>query len=122
MALVNEQVTDAVTQTNVKVVAEAPAEAIAMLYQVAAQTAGMGMQNALANQQNMNAINQAATTSAIDRLLHMDPAEALATVKANTGNDVASQLQSLLAALSSGQMSAKTAQTTPPVTVPAPAA
>ena len=38
--LVNSQITDAVTQTNVKVVAEAPAQAMAALYQVASHSAG----------------------------------------------------------------------------------
>ena len=38
---VNEQVTDAVTQTNVKVVAEAPAQAMAAFYQVIAAANGM---------------------------------------------------------------------------------
>ena len=39
MTEVNSQITDAVTQTNVKVVAEAPAQAIASLYQVASSAA-----------------------------------------------------------------------------------
>ncbi|MBI6636155.1 RebB family R body protein, partial [Pseudomonas paralactis] len=33
MPLVNEQITDAVTQTNVKVVAESPAMAMSTIYQ-----------------------------------------------------------------------------------------
>ncbi|MBU5236546.1 RebB family R body protein, partial [Vibrio cholerae] len=41
MTEVNSQITDAVTQTNVKVVAEAPAQAIASLYQVASSAAGL---------------------------------------------------------------------------------
>ena len=36
MAGVNEQVTDAVTQTNVKVVAESPSMAMSMVYQAMA--------------------------------------------------------------------------------------
>ena len=47
MTEVNSQITDAVTQTNVKVVAEAPAQAIASLYQVASSAAGLSLQNAV---------------------------------------------------------------------------
>ncbi|MCR4377663.1 MAG: RebB family R body protein, partial [Rhodospirillales bacterium] len=35
---VNAQITDAVTQTNVKVVAEAPAQSMAMVYQTMAHS------------------------------------------------------------------------------------
>ncbi|UYK81918.1 RebB family R body protein [Xanthomonas sacchari] len=45
--LVNSQITDAVTQTNVKVVAEAPAQAIASLYQVSSHSTGLALQNAV---------------------------------------------------------------------------
>ncbi len=48
---VNAQITDAVTQTNVKVVAEAPAQAIAALYQIASHSAGLSLQNAVYSQQ-----------------------------------------------------------------------
>ena len=50
MTEVNSQITDAVTQTNVKVVAEAPAQAIASLYQVASSAAGLSLQNAVDSQ------------------------------------------------------------------------
>jgi hypothetical protein len=49
--LVNGHITDAVTQANVKVLADAPAEALAMVYQTLGQTVGLGMQNATAAQQ-----------------------------------------------------------------------
>lgn len=111
---VNEQVVDVITIENAKNIGGASSVAMAGLYQTAAQSLGLAMQNAVANQQQMNAINQAATTGAVNLLLHMDPAEALATVKANTGNDVAAQMQALLAALNSGQQGVKSAVTTPP--------
>lgn len=62
---VNPQVTDAVTQTNVKVVAEAPAQAMATLYQVAAQAAAIAMGNANSNQGNLNALNPSIVATAI---------------------------------------------------------
>ncbi len=63
---VNSQVTDAVTQTNVKVVAEAPAQAMATLYQIASQAAGIAINNANANQHNLNQLNPAIVAEAIN--------------------------------------------------------
>lgn len=62
---VNSQITDAVTQTNVKVVAEAPAQAIAALYQVASHSAGLSLQNAVFNQQSLNQISTAVVSKAV---------------------------------------------------------
>jgi hypothetical protein len=62
---VNSQITDAVTQTNVKVVAEAPAQAMATLYQIATQAAAIAMGNANSNQGNMNALNPSIVAKAI---------------------------------------------------------
>ncbi len=63
---VNAQITDAVTQTNVKVVAEAPAQAMATLYQVASQAAGIAISNANSNQQNLNLLNPSIVAEAIN--------------------------------------------------------
>lgn len=63
--IVNPQITDAVTQTNVKVVAEAPAQAMATLYQVASQAAGIAISNANSNQHNLNLLNPAIVSQAI---------------------------------------------------------
>ena len=65
---VNEQVTDAVTQTNVKVVAEAPAQAMAAFYQVIAAANGMAAQNAVSNQHNLNQLNPTIVAEAIKLL------------------------------------------------------
>lgn len=62
---VNSQITDAVTQTNVKVLGEAPAQAMATLYQVASQAAGIAIANANSNQQNLNALNPSIVAQAI---------------------------------------------------------
>jgi hypothetical protein len=62
---VNAQITDAVTQTNVKVVAEAPAQAIASLYQVASHSAGLSLQNAVHSQQALNQISSAVISKAV---------------------------------------------------------
>ncbi|MEN9657771.1 MAG: hypothetical protein RL571_1236 [Pseudomonadota bacterium] len=67
--LVNGQITDAVTQTNVKVVAEAPAQAIASLYQVASHSAGLSLQNAIHSQQALNQISSAIVSKAVTMIL-----------------------------------------------------
>ena len=53
---VNSQITDAVTQSNVKVLGEAPAMAMGTIYQTMAQSVGLSMQNAVSAQQQMNGI------------------------------------------------------------------
>ncbi len=62
---VNGQITDAVTQTNVKVVAEAPAQAIAALYQIATQASGLAINNAVSNQHMLNQLNAAIVSNAV---------------------------------------------------------
>jgi hypothetical protein len=62
---VNSQITDSVTQTNVKVVGKAPAMAMSALYQTMAQSTGILMQNAVAAQQQMSIISQATTTQGV---------------------------------------------------------
>lgn len=66
---VNGQITDAVTQTNVKVVAEAPAQAMASLYQVASHSAGLALQNSVHSQQALNQINSAVISKAVSMIL-----------------------------------------------------
>ncbi|MBL4693637.1 MAG: RebB family R body protein [Magnetovibrio sp.] len=63
---VNSQITDAVTQTNVKVLGEAPAQAAATLYQVASHSSGLAMANAVSNQQNLNSLNAVIIADAIN--------------------------------------------------------
>lgn len=66
---VNSQITDAVTQANVKVLGDAPAMAMGSLYQALAQAAGMAAQNATANQQAANQLAQAVVTRCVDSIL-----------------------------------------------------
>jgi hypothetical protein len=66
---VNNQITDAITQSNITVLGDAPAVAMGSLYQVAAHALGLALQNATAAQQQMNMTAQAATTLGITMLL-----------------------------------------------------
>jgi methylphosphotriester-DNA--protein-cysteine methyltransferase len=65
---VNPQITDAVTQANTKVLAEAPAMSVALLYQVFSQSVGLSLQNAASAQHNMQAVAGAATAKAIEKI------------------------------------------------------
>lgn len=66
---VNPQITDAITQTNVKVLAESPAQALAMVYQVLGQVVGLTMQNGASSQQNMQTVASAAIAKAVDMIM-----------------------------------------------------
>jgi hypothetical protein len=70
--VVNEQITDAVTQTNVKVVAEAPAIALGNVYQTAAHSTGIMFENAVNNQNQQNILGQAATTQGVMQIYSLD--------------------------------------------------
>ena len=65
---VNSQITDAVTQANVKVLGDAPAFAMAALYQATAQALANAAHNATHNQQQNYIVAQAATQLAVARL------------------------------------------------------
>jgi len=66
---VNSQITDAVTQANVKVLGDAPAQALGSLYQSVAHAAGLAAQNAVSNQQNAAQLALAVTTKCVNTLL-----------------------------------------------------
>ncbi|TNE62633.1 MAG: RebB like protein [Alphaproteobacteria bacterium] len=66
---VNSQITDAVTQTNVKVVAEAPAQAMGLVYQTVAHSISLSMQNAMQAQGGLQQIGNAVTSSAVRMIL-----------------------------------------------------
>ena len=75
-AIVNPQMTDAVTQSTVKVVGEAPAMALGSLYQALAHSTGILFENAVAAQQNAAILAQAATTQGVATLYSLDTAAA----------------------------------------------
>jgi len=66
---VNDQITDSVTQANVKVLGDAPAVAMGNLYAATAQALSNAAHNATNNQQQSYVTSQAATTQAIMALL-----------------------------------------------------
>ncbi|WGM40152.1 RebB family R body protein [Caulobacter sp. NIBR1757] len=67
---VNGQVTDAVTQTNVKVLGEAPAQSMALVYQSMAHSISLAMQNAQQAQGGLQQIGNAVTSSAVTMIMN----------------------------------------------------
>ena len=73
---INSQVTDAIGQTSLKVLGEAPAEAVGILYQQMAHSVGLALQNVIAQQQHSYSIHNAITLAASRQLITTDPAAA----------------------------------------------
>ncbi len=73
---VNSQITDSVTQSNVKVLGDAPAMALGSLYQATAQAMGNAAHNATSAQQQAGITAQAATTMGVATLYSLDVAAA----------------------------------------------
>ncbi len=69
---VNDQITDAVTQSNVKVIGEAPAMAMGSIYQTMAHSTGILFQNAVSAQQQQNTLAQAAANMGIMQVYSVD--------------------------------------------------
>jgi len=79
---VNDQITDAVTQANVKVLGEAPAIAMGNLYQAMAHSTGILFQNAVSAQNQQNILAQAATTQGVMQIYSIDTvADAISITK-----------------------------------------
>ena len=68
---VNPQVTDAITETNVTVLGEAPAVGMGSLYQTLSNSFSMASANAVFSQQQANVEYQAANTHAVFSLLSL---------------------------------------------------
>jgi hypothetical protein len=66
---VNGQVTDAVTQTTVKVVGESPAQALSIVDQTMAHSLSLSMQNASSTQQQMQQIGNAIVAKAVNNIM-----------------------------------------------------
>ena len=71
---VTSQITDAVTQSNVKVLGEAPAMALGSLYEATSQALANAAHNATTSQQQTTVTAQAATTQGVATLYSIDTA------------------------------------------------
>ncbi len=98
--LVNGQITDSVTQANVKVLGDAPAVAMASNFQTMGHSAGLSMQNAVAAQQQMTTIGTTVTTQAVNLLFSIPVAAGVrGTNTIFSGNATADTLAQFKAAL-----------------------
>ncbi len=86
---VNGQITDAVTQTNTRVLGEAPAMAMGSLYQTIGNSVAMAAANAVYAQQQANVTYQAATTMGVQALLSARTAPAPAKGEALSDDHIA---------------------------------
>ncbi|WP_027211927.1 RebB family R body protein [Burkholderia sp. WSM2232] len=96
---VNNQITDAVTQSNVKVVAEAPAMAMGSLYQTMAHSTGILFQNAVSSQQQQNTLSQAAANQGVMQVYTLDTTAAAGATEKVAQTGVSDNLTSLLTIL-----------------------
>jgi len=96
---------DAVSNANLKTVAEGPA-----FY------TGLAMGDAVAHQRSTNALREAATAVVVKNFADIEPVEAMSVVKVMQGDEQAQQAAALGAMVAQVQQVIKGAQTTPPVT------
>lgn len=87
---VNDQITDSVTQANVKVLGDAPAMAMGNLYQATSQALANSAHNSVAAQQQVNMTAQASTTMGITTLYSIDTATTAKGTQAILATDVTS--------------------------------
>ena len=97
---VNGQITDAVTQANVTVLGQSPAQAVANFYQITAQSLGLSMQNSVASQQHMNTLNLSVVTQAADSIMGIESAVTARAVNEVLSDDnLAQSVEEMKAAL-----------------------
>lgn len=99
---VNGQITDAVTQSNVKVVGEAPAMAMGAIYQSLAHSTGILYENATSSQQQLAIAGQAATNQGVIQIYSVDTMAGAASTAKVAQSDVPDTLLALLTALRAG--------------------
>lgn len=99
---VNGQITDAVTQANVKVVGDAPAMAMGAIYQSLAHSTGILYENATSSQQQLAISGQAATNQGVIQIYSVDTMAGAVSAAKLAQSDVPDNLLSLLTALRAG--------------------
>lgn len=83
----NDQIADTVTQSNVKVLGEAPAVALGNVYQTAAHSTGIMFENTVNTQNQQNILAQVATTQGVMQIYSIDTvSDAIAISKILNGD------------------------------------
>jgi len=96
---VNGQITDAVTQTNVKVLGDAPAMAMGAMYQSLSHSTGILFENAVTSQQQLGIAAQASTNQGIIHIYSVTPMAAAVATSKISQSDVPNNMLSMLTAL-----------------------
>jgi len=96
---VSPQITDAVTQANVKVIGEAPAMAMGTIYQTMAHSTGILFENAVNAQQQQNSLSQAAANQGVMQIYSVDTMAGAGATETIAQGGVADNLSSLLTVL-----------------------
>lgn len=96
---VNDQITDAVTQSNVKVIGEAPAFAMGSIYQTLAHSTGILFENSVAAQRQQNMLAQAVANQGVMQIYSLDTTAAAGATDKVAQTGVADNLTSLLTVL-----------------------
>jgi Killing trait len=108
---VNSKITDAITQSNLTVIGNAPAQSMATAYQMMAQAVGVSMQNAVANQHSMNTIDNAIVSQGIAMLYSIDTASEVKAsneiLTSNANTEIVTALRAIILELKKAQSSQK---------------
>ena len=96
---VNDQITDAVTQSNVKVIGEAPAFAMGSIYQSLAHSTGILFENAVAAQQQQNTLALAGANQGVMQIYTLDTTAAAGATEKVAQTGVSDNLSSLMTVL-----------------------
>ncbi|MBL4614623.1 MAG: RebB family R body protein [Magnetovibrio sp.] len=95
----NGMITDAVTQTNVKVLGDAPAMAMGAIYQSLSHSTGILFENAVSSQQQLGIASQAATNQGVIQIYAIAPMAAAVATSKIANSDVPDNMLSLLTTL-----------------------
>lgn len=95
----NGMITDAVTQTNVKVLGEAPAMAMGAIYQSLSHSTGILYENAVSSQQQLGIASQASTNQGVIQIYSVPVMAAAVATSKISQSDVPDNMLSLLTTL-----------------------
>ena len=95
----NGMITDAVTQTNVTVLGDAPAMAMGAIYQSLSHSTGILFENAVSSQQQLGITSQAATNQGVIQLYSVPPMAAAVATSKIANSDVPDNMMSLMSVL-----------------------
>jgi hypothetical protein len=96
-----DDIRESIAIGNVKSVAEQPSMLSNLAYANLITNVNLAGQNAVSNQQAMNQLGVTVAGKTVNLVANLSPLEAAATVKLDTGNDVAEQLADLKGTIAS---------------------